>query len=257
MRFRPMPDEARGLGFLQGGAGALIETLGRPGFSATLFELARKAVMTDHVTAFRSGGDERPRMILAENTGPGCVARDTADRYVDRYWRMDPVLAASPGESVRLFAIELAASDIEPTDYRTDCYTAVRLASRLSVCERRAGETMRLSFYRAQPFAEGEAEAVLEGAALLLPMLWRQAAEGIPIHRSADRSLFAHRLARRAPALSTREREICALIATGVGSEGIALELGISRNTVLTYRKRAYARLRISSQNELLRLVLD
>lgn len=37
--------------------------------------------------------------------------------------------------------------------------------------------------------------------------------------------------------------------------EAIALTLGIRRNTVLTYRKRAYARLGISSQNELVRLI--
>ncbi|MES2529897.1 MAG: LuxR C-terminal-related transcriptional regulator [Pseudomonadota bacterium] len=42
----------------------------------------------------------------------------------------------------------------------------------------------------------------------------------------------------------------------GVTSEGIGIDLGISRNTVLTYRKRAYARLNISSQNQLFRLIM-
>jgi len=46
------------------------------------------------------------------------------------------------------------------------------------------------------------------------------------------------------------------LIASGLSSHVIALELGISINTVLTYRKRAYARLDISSQNELMQLLL-
>lgn len=41
----------------------------------------------------------------------------------------------------------------------------------------------------------------------------------------------------------------------GKGSEAIALALGIGINTVLTYRKRAYARLG-TSHNELMRLVL-
>ena len=43
----------------------------------------------------------------------------------------------------------------------------------------------------------------------------------------------------------------------GMTSEAIGLKLGISVNTVLTYRKRAYGRLRISCQNELMRLVLS
>lgn len=37
---------------------------------------------------------------------------------------------------------------------------------------------------------------------------------------------------------------------------GIALELGAGINIVLTYRKRAYARLGISSQNELMRILM-
>ena len=49
---------------------------------------------------------------------------------------------------------------------------------------------------------------------------------------------------------SRRLRRSCAIGA-------IALHLGISVNTVLTYRKRAYGRLKISCQNELLRLILN
>jgi DNA-binding CsgD family transcriptional regulator len=44
---------------------------------------------------------------------------------------------------------------------------------------------------------------------------------------------------------------------SGMTPEAIALHLGISVNTVLTYRKRAYGRLKISCQNELLRLILN
>ena len=58
-----------------------------------------------------------------------------------------------------------------------------------------------------------------------------------------------------APQLSPREIEVCVRIMLGITSEGIGIDLGISRNTVLTYRKRAYARLNISSQNQLFRLL--
>jgi len=58
-------------------------------------------------------------------------------------------------------------------------------------------------------------------------------------------------------ALTSREADVCAAIIRGVTSEGIALELGVGLNTVLTYKKRAYARLNISSQNQLMRLVLN
>jgi len=64
------------------------------------------------------------------------------------------------------------------------------------------------------------------------------------------------RLKTVAPELSPREIEVCIRIMLGVTSEGIGIDLGISRNTVLTYRKRAYARLNISSQNQLFRLLM-
>ena len=69
--------------------------------------------------------------------------------------------------------------------------------------------------------------------------------------------VWCDRLRLLEPNMPKRETEVCAAITLGMTSEAIALNLGISVNTVLTYRKRAYARLGISCQNELLRLVLS
>jgi LuxR family transcriptional regulator, activator of tox operons len=68
---------------------------------------------------------------------------------------------------------------------------------------------------------------------------------------------LGRRLRQVMPQLKRRESDVCIGIVRGKSSEAIALALGISVNTVLTYRKRAYARLGISSHNELIRLVLS
>jgi len=52
--------------------------------------------------------------------------------------------------------------------------------------------------------------------------------------------------------LSQREGEVCARIVYGLSSCEIALELDIGKESVMTYRKRAYQRLGISTQRELL-----
>ena len=52
--------------------------------------------------------------------------------------------------------------------------------------------------------------------------------------------------------LSRREHQVAELICLGMTTTGISLELGISENTVLTYRKRIYGKIGISSQRELL-----
>src|SRR3546814_184165 len=57
--------------------------------------------------------------------------------------------------------------------------------------------------------------------------------------------------------LSRREGEVCARILYGFSSCGIAVDLGIGKESVMTYRKRAYQRLGIGSQRELLLWYLE
>jgi DNA-binding NarL/FixJ family response regulator len=52
--------------------------------------------------------------------------------------------------------------------------------------------------------------------------------------------------------MPSREVEVCSRILFGLSSAGIALDLDISETTVKTYRKRAYHRLSIGSERELL-----
>ncbi|TWA93880.1 helix-turn-helix transcriptional regulator [Bradyrhizobium stylosanthis] len=72
-----------------------------------------------------------------------------------------------------------------------------------------------------------------------------------------DQSLAAL-FATRPPlaALTPREQEVCRRILSGSSSEAISQALGISLHSTLTYRKRAYERLGISSQSELFAIVL-
>lgn len=67
---------------------------------------------------------------------------------------------------------------------------------------------------------------------------------------------LSHRVVMACPTLPEREMEVCVAIAKGLSSEAMSIEWGISVNTVLTHRKRAYTRLNITSENELMRLVI-
>jgi DNA-binding CsgD family transcriptional regulator len=131
----------------------------------------------------------------------------------------------------------------------------VRLRSQLAINQVREDSSIRLNFFRADGFGSDHRAWILNSIDLLMPLLWRHEAalQARPVDLRAE---FRRRLAQRNPGLSGRELDVCMLIAVGLSSEGIGLELGISLNTVLTYRKRAYARLGISSQNELLRSIM-
>lgn len=55
--------------------------------------------------------------------------------------------------------------------------------------------------------------------------------------------------------LTSRELDVCSRSLLGMTAEGTALDLDIKISSVVTYRKRAYARLGISSQAELFHLL--
>ncbi|WP_174292835.1 helix-turn-helix transcriptional regulator [Sphingomonas bacterium] len=230
----------------------LIEQVGVEAFSPALFRLAHETLGCMHMSAFAVGRTDSRTLVLAENIGSSRIAHRLGQRYIERYWGMDPMNATGAADGPALRIYEMNAREIDDSDYRYQCYTSVDLATRLSVCETRADGAIRINFYREQAFSDREKDVIVGSLGLLIPLLRRHALSDEAPETAVD---FERRLRKVAPELTAREREVCALIALGVTSEGIGLELGISLNTVLTYRKRAYARLRIVSQNQLLRLV--
>lgn len=230
----------------------LIEKVGVEAFSPHLFRLANEALGCVHMSAFAVGRADCKTLVLAENIGASRIARQLGHRYIEQYWVMDPVNRVGSFEEPGLRLCEMNAQDIFDPDYRNRCYTSVQLGTRLSVCETRFDGTVRINFYRQQPFSDQEKDVIVASLGLLMPLVRRHAVDGEVPGTAVE---FEDRLKRVAPELTARERQVCSLIALGVTSEGIGLELGISLNTVLTYRKRAYTRLNIVSQNQLLRLV--
>ena len=58
-------------------------------------------------------------------------------------------------------------------------------------------------------------------------------------------------------ALSKRETQVCDCIIQGQTAAGIALELGIAVTTVNTLKRRAYAKLKITSANQLAAVIIN
>jgi DNA-binding CsgD family transcriptional regulator len=243
------------------GIGRLIELVGTSRFEEEVFNTAREATRCEHLTAFAARNSSRPRVLFAANVGPSPVAKNVAKKYLTRYWSLDPArrLDKARPRSQRDIAIRIVSSDIADGGYRDECYTSVKLIDRFTVMQRRYHETVCLNFYRgvrSGPFGGSDIERIVNTSDLIIALMMKQ--ESTAPNDDTDASgAFVERLCLIAPSLPPREAEICGAIAAGMTSEAIALTLGISINTVLTYRKRAYLRLGVSSQNELLRLVLS
>ncbi|MFI5011670.1 MAG: helix-turn-helix transcriptional regulator [Hyphomicrobiales bacterium] len=239
--------------------GRLIELVGSQRFEPEMFKVVREVTGCEHLTAFAAGGTVPPRVLIASNAGPP-VARTLARKYVASFWRLDPAncVDLSDGD-VAGAALRICPSDIDDASYRYQCYTSVRLQDRFTVMQRRGRETFRINFYQAargRRISNWAIDNVMKSADLLIALLAKHDVAASPASGRLGPELFQERLSLLEPTMPMRETQVCAAIMLGMTSEAIALSLGISLNTVLTYRKRAYARLGISSQNELVHLVL-
>ena len=81
------------------------------------------------------------------------------------------------------------------------------------------------------------------------------ASKGSPSTERTYVGLSTNRLAMADPAkLSQREREVAVLVVSGMGSAGVAAELGIAVNTVNAHLQRIYGKLGVSRRQELAEL---
>lgn len=239
----------------------LIGEIGTSAFEQSMLAFAKNTIRCTHLTAFSVSKSHSPRAMIAINGGKSPVARRIAAKYIQDYWGLDPVnriVNAEPrmGQGA---TIRLRSNEIENSSYQRDCYRSVGLIDRISIVKSHAGEIMRLNFYRNETegrFTDADLGEVSKFANLLIETM-RKHDQLRPALNSNDRfEQYCARLLSIAPQLSRREVQVCAEIVRGLSSDAIAGLLGLSINTILTHRRRAYAKLNISSQNELSHMLL-
>jgi DNA-binding CsgD family transcriptional regulator len=129
---------------------------------------------------------------------------------------------------------------------------------RIMICARKADTLYCLRFLRSAvegPLSESKVDHLRSVADLVISLIARH--DGL-FARKPDLTPALTSLDEiqdcvlGATELSRREGEVCSRILYGLTSCGIALDLGIGKESVMTYRKRAYHRLGIGSQRELL-----
>lgn len=103
-------------------------------------------------------------------------------------------------------------------------------------------------------FSDEEMDSLISLACLVLPMLPLNRQRRLaPVQPSVAE--MEERFAKQYDCLTARERQVCARAAIGMSVEATALDLGIAKTSVLTYRQRAYQRLGVTSPLELCKLV--
>ncbi len=172
--------------------------------------------------------------------------------YRRSYFQSDAVmpLANRVGgqPSNQVAALHCHANELPVAGWRNDIYVRERLTGRLSLLHAPApGAVFGIHLYRDERqgvFQPAHIEQLL-AVAPLLRQVHQAALQAAPPAQDRDsrcaRAWAA--LGVRVPALSPRERAVCARIACGMSADGIAADLDIAPSTVLTLRKRAYLKL--------------
>ncbi len=184
---------------------------------------------------------------------------DLFPAYLKSYLRLDPVCEAYRAAPAWT---DVALQRVRPTDivspgFRRRIFDDAGIIERVSVIQRGPDSWRAMNVARHTSdgcFSDTEISSLISLACLLLPML--------PLNRKRGTGRLTltvaqleERFASRYVSLTRRERQVCARAALGMSVEATALDLGIGKTSVLTYRQRAYLRLKVTSAFELCALV--
>lgn len=216
-------------------------------------------------TVFAYEFGNRPRTISVADHRGGRFLRDVADTYARLFYALDgnqKIVSASrhgaAGSSLVLH--QQTSEDIAHEGYRLACYSQPNVSDRLALLVQPADDIwLSINLYRDQAagnFQPGEIERI-EALAPLIGHAARhhyalsgQSQTGIP-------QMMLATLRSSCPTLSKRELDVLRGVLEGCTAAEIADAMGVKPSSVVTYLKRAYQRLGISSQRQLFALCLS
>ncbi|MEQ8348741.1 MAG: LuxR C-terminal-related transcriptional regulator [Sneathiellaceae bacterium] len=236
----------------------LVAGIGTPRFIDAVLDFCAGSFDASFVSIFAPAADgvqPRPLLLGTATTTHPLNVRHAAEGYMRHYGEDVNFRILTRPAARDLYLTYQRADGIDALGYRRDCYDRTGIADRLSLVRARGRDRLALSLYRSRragPFDEGQRAAAAGTFPLLLEAVDRHLA-GLPLPEAAPAATQAERLRRRYPELSPRECAVAARVLAGLSAAQIAAELGIAESTVVTHRKRAYARIGVAGMKALFR----
>ncbi len=247
----------------------LCRCIGSPAFESCLLKLLNKVTPVDHCVVF-TYGETGAGHLFTHGRMPVAEARQLARDYVEHFHEQDPnfpqISRASEACEDRL--IPLALDSTYDPAYQNHFFDRHDLIDKASTIGKVEQGSVYCNFYRmglSGAYSKKDwqlLESILPLITTLISthhrILQLSPVDEQQAHRNA-RSLVHNIISKSVPPfsqLTPREREVCERILLGYTSVGIGLDLNIAQSSVVTYRRRAYEKLDISTQNELFTLCL-
>ncbi|TWB94612.1 DNA-binding CsgD family transcriptional regulator [Bradyrhizobium macuxiense] len=232
--------------------------IGRDGFPQALIGALRRVAGVGHCMVFSFTGPRSAACLLDVGNIP--TGRDLGIAYSEHFHQADPNRdAVFEGQAqAEPILLPTFARRMYSDGYRKIFFDDSDIIDKFASAIWTGDTCFYVNFYQITAQGRFSREQIARLAAVA-PALTAAVARHFQREPDADpierlKTLFAttEPLAR----LTGREKEVCLRILSGLSSEAIAADLGIGLHSALTYRKRAYDKLGISSQNELFAIAL-
>lgn len=232
----------------------VLSAIGKPSFIEAMLTFAETMVGARYISVFCQGDRDTP-LLVGTACSLGQHRADSASQAYKRHMNIDrnsDYLLGRHGNGDVLTIQDV--DSIQSFTYRRDCYEIPRIASRISFIRRRPSYGLSLSLYSSAedgPFPKEVYDKTTAVLGLLLTAVERHIAFTLKgtVWQGQD---IQTRLALTHPDLTPREREVAAMTIKGRTASEIGEILGLAKTTVITHRKKAYARMNVSSLRELM-----
>ncbi|CAH1654358.1 MAG: helix-turn-helix transcriptional regulator [Chelatococcus sp.] len=242
---------------------ALVLAMGTSRFNAALFAMMNECVQARQVVVYRYGGGSPVECIIDVHKEDDRAVTGIVRKYINGYYLRDPMRAMlCPSDSRRTQMSFFNVNHIEDIEYRRLLYLLPRMSGKMAVILQKPDETLAISVYRGiehGDFGAREYDALAPHMSTLAAIVERHV-ELVRSRSSVASVSEIKRIFMQTPLekpLSEREGEVCARVVAGYSNEAISLDLSVSMHSVVTYRRRAYQKLNVTSQSELFSMVLS
>lgn len=236
----------------------LVGSVGDAPFDKVAANAIRDIIAVDRLYFFDIQGPCKSRVFYAEYETANPPT--TIDMYSRQYLPVDPILQATRiADNQNMVMLRTEPRDIAHPQYKRALESA-EIVERVSIVRRSKKNCVCLNVARRArlgKFKPNELSRLFNLAWFMLPLVARHATlKRGGKERALTVTELEHRFRDLGAGLPQRELEVCARAAYGMSVEAAALDMNIGRASILTYRKRAYARLGVTSANELCKIVM-
>jgi DNA-binding CsgD family transcriptional regulator len=234
---------------------SIISAIGSTAFPEALAGFLKNTAEIDTIVMLAYGRSQPPAPLY-DDCPPERRLR-IVDSYISSAYKLDPFYlnCVSRAEAGLYRLKSLAPDHFGRSDYYRTYYKPIGIVDELGYFVKLEADTyvvISLGKYRSR---REFSKRAFDDLAVVEPVVrsasarnWRSLSMQVPLMPDPPSDLFAQ--------ITEREREIALMVLRGYSSEAIALNFGISRQTVKVHRRNIYAKLRISSATELFRLYM-